>query len=177
MDITSHFPEINEIKSRELRSKVAEVWEKAISMGGWREQDLKSIPFSLLTKDSGVDLITHTRAVTRCAIEMAKIIAESYGDKIDIDFDILIAGGLLHDVGKLLEYHRIGEDYVKSPYGKLMRHPFSGAALAFEEGLPEKIQHIIATHAHEGDRGYRCVEGIIITHADFANFEALGGKI
>ncbi|MBD3168730.1 MAG: HDIG domain-containing protein [candidate division Zixibacteria bacterium] len=177
MDVEKYFPEIKEINNDELRAKVERVWNKALEMSGWSEEELEFIPFSLLTKDSGVNLMNHTRAVTRTAIETARIIKESYGDKVDIDFDILIAGGLLHDVGKLLEYQKFGNDFVKSPGGKLVRHPFSGTSIAFSEGLPVEVQHMIATHAHEGDGGFRSVEAIIINHADFVNFESLGGKI
>jgi putative nucleotidyltransferase with HDIG domain len=177
MDVEKYFPEIKQIKDETLRSKVGEVWNKAIEMGGWEESDLKNVPFSLLTKNSGVNLITHTRAVTRTAMETAKVMIDSYGDKISIDFDILIAGGLLHDVGKLLEYRRADDDFIKSASGKIVRHPFSGMALAFASGLPAEVQHMIAVHAHEGDGGFRSVEAIIVNHADFVNFESLGGKI
>lgn len=177
MDIEKYFPEINQIKDETLRVKIADIWEEALKRGGWQESDLTDIPFSLLTKESGVDLVTHTRAITRTAIETAKVMLDSYGDKIKIDFNVLIAGGLLHDVGKLLEYKKKDGDFVKSAAGKLMRHPFSGAALAFAHGLSEEIQHMIATHAHEGDGGFRSVESIIVNHADFVNFESLGGKI
>jgi hypothetical protein len=38
------------------------------------------------------------------------------------------------------------------------------------------VVHIIASHSFEGDRTPRSVEAILVHHADFANFEALGGK-
>ncbi|MCP4632713.1 MAG: HDIG domain-containing protein [candidate division Zixibacteria bacterium] len=177
MDVEKYFPELKQINDKSLRSKVSEVWNKAMEMAGWEESDLKDIPFSLLTKGSGVNLVIHTRAVTRTALETAKVMIDSYGDKISINFDILIAGGLLHDIGKLLEYRRAGDDFTKSASGKIVRHPFSGMALAFASGLPDEVQHMIAVHAHEGDGGFRSVEAIIVNHADFVNFESLGGKI
>jgi hypothetical protein len=66
--------------------------------------------------------------------------------------------------------------YVQSAYGKLIRHPISGASLAEEVGLPPEVVHIIWTHSHEGDKTPRTVESVLVHHADFANFEAVGGK-
>ena len=66
--------------------------------------------------------------------------------------DVLIAGALLHDVGKLLEYARNAEGrFVMSDYGLKLRHPVSGAMLAQKHGLPEHVLHIIAVHASEGN--------------------------
>jgi hypothetical protein len=81
---------------------------------------------------------------------------------------------LLHDIGKLLEFEgREDGTTVQTDYGKLMRHPFSGAALAYEFGLPMEVQHMIATHAGEGDKVKRSPEATIINKADFMSFESL----
>ena len=39
--------------------------------------------------------------------------------------------------------------------------------------LPDKVVHMIAVHAKEGDGGYRCPEAVLVHHADFMNFEPL----
>jgi putative nucleotidyltransferase with HDIG domain len=171
------FPEINQIKDENLKDQVASTWEEAIQKGGWQIEDLKNIPFTLLIPDCKVSLIDHTRAVTQTAIKSANVLLDSYGDKVKIDLDILIAGAILHDVGKILEYTRQGDKMVKSKTGKLLRHPFSGAGLAYKRGLPEEVVHMIATHAKEGDGGFRTTEAMIVHYADFINFESLGGKI
>jgi len=44
-------------------------------------------------------------------------------------------------------------------------------------GLPEEVVHIIAVHSKEGDLAERTVEGTIVYHADYINFESLGGKL
>lgn len=177
MELGRLLPEIEKIKDRGLRSKVIATWEEGIKLGGWSEDDLQKIPFTLLLPDCPANLVEHTRAVTNTALMMAVAMKDFYGDRLKIDFDILVAGGLLHDVGKLLEYSKSEGKIVKSKGGKLLRHPFSGANLAYKNGVPDEVVHIIASHAHEGDRGYRSVEAILINHADFANFESLGGKV
>lgn len=176
-EIIDLFPEINQINNEDLKKKVISVWEEAIKQGGWKIEDLEKIPFTLLIPDCKVNLIEHTRAVTHTALEMAKVILKFYPKQVKIDFDLLLAGGLLHDVGKLLEYTKDQGKIVRSRTGKFLRHPFSGSALAYKHGLPDEVVHMIATHAKEGDGGYRSIEAMIIHHADFINFESLGGKV
>ncbi|MFH1312149.1 MAG: HD domain-containing protein [Candidatus Eisenbacteria bacterium] len=166
-------PEVDLIKREELRHSVISVWQDAIDLGGWTADDLTSIPFTLLIPDCKFDLIMHTRVVTRTAVGIAETLIENYGKAVTIDMDILVAGGILHDVGKLLEYVRKGDAVVKSEKGSLLRHPFSGQALAYKHGLPFQVLHMIAYHSKEGDLGKRTTEAIIIHHADFVNFEPL----
>ena len=176
-EIINLFPEINQIKDEDLKKKVILVWEEAIMKGGWKVKDLEKVPFTLFIPDCKTNLIEHTRAVTVTALEVAKVISNFYKEKIKIDFDLLVAGGILHDVGKLLEYAKDQDKVIKSKTGKLLRHPFSGASLAYKHRLPDEVIHIIATCAKEGDGGYRSIEAMIIHHSDFINFESLGGKV
>jgi len=175
--INQLFPELEQIKAEELRNKVASTWLEAIEKGEWGIDELETIPFTLLIPDCQVNLVAHTRAVTQTAVNVARTLLDFYKEKVEIDFDLLIAGAILHDVGKILEYAKDQDKVVKSKTGKLLRHPFSGSALAYKHGLPEEVVHMIATHAKEGDGGYRSTEAMIIHYADFINFESLGGKM
>ncbi len=175
-EIQKLLPEIAQIRNEKLRDQVTSAWEEAIRKGGWKAEDMGTIPFTLLIPDCGVSLIEHTRAVTQTAIKVAGVLEDSYGDRVKIDSDVLIAGAILHDVGKVLEYARQGDKVVNSQTGKMLRHPFSGVALAYKHGLPEEVIHMIATHAKEGDGGYRTTEAMIVHYTDFVNFESLGGK-
>jgi len=176
-EIIDLIPEINQIKDEDLKKKVISIWDEAIKQGGWKVEDLEKIPFTLLIPDCKINLIEHTRAVTHTALETAKVLFKFYGKKVKIDFDLLLTGGILHDVGKLLEYAEVEGKITKSEKGKLLRHPFSGASLAYKHGLPDEVIHMIATHAREGDGGFRSVEAMIIHYSDFINFESLGGKV
>jgi putative nucleotidyltransferase with HDIG domain len=167
------FPELNLIKKSRLRDQVAGVWEDAIKLGGWKLADVGKIPFTLLIPGTKVSLVHHTRAVTQTAILIAESHKKNYGRAVRIDMDVLVAGSILHDVGKLLEYKKTRKGYLKSHLGSLLRHPFSGQALAYKHDVPPEILHMIAYHSKEGDLGKRTVEAIIIHHADFVNFEPL----
>lgn len=155
------FPEIKKIKNSSLRRGVIDTWFLAIKMGKWKRID--DIPFTLLTK-SRRTLIRHTRTVTQMAMAIANV-------RNDMNMDTVIASGLVHDVGKLLEYERKRRQVVKSSYGKLVRHPVSGYGLAIEAGLPTEVAHIIAAHSVEGDKVERSKEAILIHHCDFIDFE------
>jgi putative nucleotidyltransferase with HDIG domain len=94
-----------------------------------------------------------------------------FGDELPVDMDVVIAGAILADVGKLLEYE-LDENgqAVQGAYGKYLRHPFSGVSLAEECGVPAEVCHIIAAHAGEGDMIKRSTEAYIVHHADFMTF-------
>jgi putative nucleotidyltransferase with HDIG domain len=164
-------PEIGLIKDLDLRNATRTVWVDAAARGGWTAADLTAMPFTLLLKKTGVSLIEHTRAVTRTSLQIAEVLNAAYAGKVSVHLDILLAGALLHDVGKLFEYRREGGAFVKSREGELLRHPVSGAAFAFKYGLPDEVIHIIAAHSKEGDGGRRTIEAVIVNHADFVNFD------
>ena len=165
------WPEINWIKNKELKEKVLGCWVYAIENSVLSIKDLEKIPFSLLLKDCKISFMTHKRTTVELSVEIANIMKKNFGDEIKVDMDILIAGAVLIDVGKLLEYEIKDGKLGTSPAGKLVRHPFSGLAIADRFGLPAEVQHIIATHSKEGDLGHRTVEAIIVHHADFVSFD------
>lgn len=169
--IESFIPELDLIKDAKLKRSVIEVYEEALKKGGWEAEDLDKIPFTLLIKDTKISFLKHVRGVTKTSIKAAETLKEFYGADAKINMDHLIAGALLHDVGKLLEYKKEGNNYTKSKSGNYLRHPFSGMAIAFGKGLPDEVLHMIAVHAAEGDHGKRSNEAIILHHADFTNFE------
>jgi putative nucleotidyltransferase with HDIG domain len=164
-------PEFNLIEDNALKEKTIEVFEEAIKIGGWEIDDLDKIPFTLLYEPCPASFLEHTRANVLCCISVANSLKEIYKEKVKIDKDILISGAILHDVGKLLEMEKKDGKIVKSQMGKILRHPVSGACLAYKFGIPEKIIHIIANHSKEGEGMKRTIEGVILHHCDFTNFE------
>lgn len=167
--------QLKKIKDPGLKEKVVEIWATAAEKAGWTPDDLEKIPFTLLTDAKGINLIEHSIAVTEGALGLANSMIETYGEMpFDINFDWLVAGGILHDVGKLLEIERTQEGkYQKSHQGKCARHPISGAILVAQAGLPEEIVNIVACHAKEGEGRPKRVETVLIHQADFAVFDPL----
>jgi putative nucleotidyltransferase with HDIG domain len=171
-EVRGVLPELELIEDEALREKTLDVWTDAMVEGGWEIRDLADIPFTLLV-ETKVSLLDHTRVVTQTAVAMCDAMSSFYGDAMPMNRDYLVSGGILHDVGKLLEYRRAGEKFVKSEIGKDLRHPFSGTALAYKHGIPSAICHLIAVHAKEGEGARRTPEAVIIHYADFVNFESL----
>ncbi len=169
--IAALWPEISWIKDAGLRDKVTDAWVYALDQSVLEASDLETIPFSLLIKDCKVSFMNHKRTCVQLAVDMAKRMQDNFGDELAIDMDTLIAGAILIDVGKLLEYELVDGQLTTSAAGQLVRHPFSGVAIAHRFGLPPEVQHIIGTHSKEGDLGHRTVESIIVHHADFVSFE------
>lgn len=165
-------PEINEISDTTLRQKVIACWQEAIAFRGWSEDLLRDIPFTLLVENVKITFIDHVRAVCNMCIAVNDVLTKSHGpNKIPVNRDYLIAGALLADVGKLLEFEIIDGQPHKSDYGKHIRHPFSGVGLAFKHDVPSEVMHIIATHSKEGAGEVRSAESLIFHHTDFIDFD------
>ena len=165
------WPEIEWIKDDKLKAQVLDCWVYAIENSVLTPEDLEVIPFSLLIKDCSVTFMNHKRTAVQLSVDIANKMKENFGDEIKINMDLLIAGAILIDVGKLIEYDKVDGNLTTSKAGKLLRHPFSGVAIADRFGLPPEVQHIIAYHAKEGDLAKRSIEAIIVHHADFVSFE------
>ena len=172
-DVLELLPEIEEIKDNDLRAKVIACWSEAMEYRDWTIEELQSIPFTLLVENVKIGFIEHVRTCTRMAIAVDKVLEEAYGARrMPVNRDHLIAGSLLADVGKLLEFDKKSDGTVfKSDYGKHLRHPFSGVGMAFKHGIPSQVMHVIAVHSKEGTGEKRSPEAIIFHHVDFIDFD------
>ena len=171
-EVLELWPELEWIENEDLREKVALTWEKALERSDLNGDDLKRIPFTLLCgPDLKVTFMDHKRSVVHIARDAGQKINEMYHGELKVNMDVLIAGAILADVGKMLEY-ALDDDgnAVQGLYGKYLRHPFSGVSLAEECGVPAEVCHIIAAHAGEGDKIKRTTEAYIVHHADFMTF-------
>ena len=117
-------------------------------------------------------LIEHTLSVT----QVSAMLAEHY--QPHIDRDLLIAGALLHDIGKVREIGaRAGFPYTDE--GKLLGHIVLGMQMVAEaaQGVPDLtpqrltlLQHLIASHQGryewQSPREPRTLEAYILHYAD-----------
>ena len=174
--IAQLFPGLRKIKDKSLRERVAAVWSEAITTGcggkGWTFDELRAVKFTLLAGDIEMTFVEHLNSCARQCIAIADVLEKSFHCDIPIQRDYLIAGALLADVGKPLEFDKDKSGKVmQGTFGQQVRHPFSGVALAYKHGIPGEVMHIIATHSHEGDKMERSIESIIFHHADFVDFD------
>ena len=169
-EILDLWPELEWIVDEGIREKTADTWELALERSQFTSSDLKEIPFTLLVPGVKVSFMDHKRCVVHIARDSGQQINRFFGDSLPVNMDVLIAGAILADVGKLLEYEIVDGKLMQGKYGKYLRHPFSGVSLAEQCGLPAEICHIIAAHAGEGDLVTRSTEAYIVHHADFMTF-------
>ena len=116
-------------------------------------------------------LLHHTVCVTRLAVAMSGAIGQ-------VDQDLVIAGALLHDLGKIREISSdLGFPYTTE--GRLMGHISIGAMAVDRAGrkIPEltaakreQLLHIILSHHGDQDKGSPVVcvtkEAFIVHYAD-----------
>ncbi len=176
MNIAELFPEINEIKNQDLRDKTESALKKAIDLGGWTEEDLHNIPFTLLIPElmengkPKVSIIQHLRAVTQMCMATYDQY-ESFGMADFLNYDELVSAGLLHDVGKFVEYARDETGNIfQTDAGKYIRHPAMGLELVYEFDFPLVVKQAIVFHSKEGDKIERLPEVDIINRVDFLCF-------
>lgn len=164
------WPELEWIDDEELRESVTRTWVEAMELSPLTPEDLEKIPFTLLVPNCPATFMEHKRCVVHIARKSAEAMQEFLGKALSIDKDVVIAGAILADVGKVLEYEKVGGKAVQSKRGKNLRHPFTGVHVAMQCGVPDEVCHIIAAHAAEGDLVQRSTEAIIVHHADFMSY-------
>ena len=164
------WPEIDWIQDPRLREQVTDTWMKALERSPLTPEDLNQIPFTLLVPNCPITFMEHKRCVVHIARDSAVAMQSFMGRALPVNLDTVIAGAILADVGKLLEYEGANGKTRQSKRGEMLRHPFTGVALAMECGVPDAVCHIIAAHAAEGDLVKRTTEAFIVHHADFMAF-------
>lgn len=165
-NIVALFPEFDEIENRELRAKAIRATILAMEAGGWSLEDADKAPVTV-NWDCSCNLIEHVRKVTRVCIRTYEEVAPFYrANNVPFDRDTVVAGALLHDIGKWTEFALVDGKPVHSQTADLMRHPLSGAILADRAGLPLNIVHLIATHSFEGERSYKTAESAFVRTLD-----------
>ena len=165
------WPELEWIQDAGLREKTARTWERAFELSPLSPEDLDRIPFTLLVANCPTTFMEHKRCVVHIARRAAEAMTEHMGRALTIDTDVVVAGAILADVGKLLEYEVVDGKTRQSQRGEYLRHPFTGVALAMECGVPDSVCHVIAAHAAEGNLVKRSTEALVVHHADFMAYE------
>jgi len=123
--------------------------------------------------------LEHTLSVARTCEYLAGKYAEYYPDlKPPLDKDLVIAGAILHDVGKLREIDPRPEGTVCSPPGELIGHILLGrdmvreaaAASPIDPDLLLRLEHLVIAHQRLPEWGSpkppMTPEALIVHYAD-----------
>ena len=102
--VREELPEIAQIADAALQRKVAEAWAFALAHSSFKS--IRQIPPAGNPDTNEAkrgDQTDHLRGVTRLAVGIAKEMGTAYPE-LAIDMDVIVAGGLVHDVGKAWEF-------------------------------------------------------------------------
>lgn len=165
------FPAFTEISDKELKARAEETMAAAMRKGGWDECTIHACPVTLNWKNCGVTWVEHVTDVTAMCIYGFDAMKKYY-DRHGAVFrrDLVVAGALLHDIGKLTEFAYRDGKAVHSGNFQLLRHPLSGAVIAAGAGCPDELVHLIAVHSFEGDRSYQTAESEFVRSMDILVF-------
>lgn len=141
------------IKDPKLRKMVTDILRNPGPLSN-KGMKLSQVPFE--QAPASVDwhhaktggLVEHTYFVTKICISVAEELKKVY--KAEIDMDALIAGSLLHDIGKVWGVKRSKSGKWHSS-GSTIDHTMLGTSELHARHFPEKVVHIVASHF--GDQG------------------------
>lgn len=169
--LTKQLPLINRINDGRLRDLVIKVWVML-----WRESpyhDISEVPnytTELIGKDDET-LVRHTNAVVKMSEAIARQFQQVYGS--NLNYDILLAGSLVHDIDKLVLYERQGDSVQLSELGRRESHGEYGAIVAEQVGFPQAIVNIIASHSPTLRKTLPAtIEAVFVACCDEANFQS-----
>jgi len=169
--VMEDMPEIGWIEDGDLRARVTDAWAAAVATSSFaRITDMKpsgNYDSPPLKQGTQAD---HIRSVTRLALKIAEEM-DALLPGFAYDRDILIAGSLCHDIGKVWEFDPENVARWKAQPRKTgmpsLRHPGYGIHICLTMGLPEPVAHMAAAHSGEGELLVRSLENTILHWADY----------
>jgi 3'-5' exoribonuclease len=128
-------------------------------------------------------LLEHTLSVTRTCVYLADKYAEYYPEmKPPLDKDLVVAGGILHDIGKLREMDQRPEGATHTAEGSLIGHILIGRDMVREAAAQLKgkatldpdtllrLEHLVITHQGRPEWGSpkppMTPEALLVHYAD-----------
>lgn len=170
LDLTALFPEVALIGDDSLREKVGAVWQRL-----WEESGFDRIEDVPVMPTLPYPNLKHQQAYIKCIVAVARIFEEVHG--VEYNMDHLIAGALLADASKLVEYRRVEGGYGLTELGQQLPHATYAAHLALQVGLPMPVVHIIATHSPSSGMAPASSEARLLHWLDQADVAGFGHDI
>lgn len=181
--VAEELPEVARIGDASLRQKVVEAWAFALTHSSFASiRDIPPAGNPDTNEAKRGDQTDHLRGVTRLAVAIADEMGTAYPE-LAIDMDVIVAGGLVHDVGKAWEFDPVNRKRWKANQKETgrpsIRHPAFGAHICLTVGLPEAVAHIAMAHSGEGELLVRSLECMIVHQADYTFWNTLlaGGQL
>ena len=170
LDMATLFPELDLIGDGVLREKVVAIWQQL-----WAESSFERIEDVPVMPSLPYPHLKHQQGYLKCVVAVARIFEEVHGPRYEMDH--LIAGALLADASKLVEYRRAGDGYGLTELGRSLPHAIYGAHLALAAGLPLPIVHMIATHSPNSGMAPATAEAQLLHWLDQADIAGFGHDV
>lgn len=160
-------PFIAGIGDPDLLALVERVWLRL-----WRESGharLADAPWFTVVReerDGATSLVEHICQVAEAAAALSEV-ATRQGSRPDRD--LVLAGAALIDVDKLVMLD--SRTLAPSDSARFSQHTFYGAHVAFAEGAPWELVHLILSHSKNTGVRPRTLEAVILHYADYAVFD------
>jgi putative nucleotidyltransferase with HDIG domain len=181
--VREELPEVALITDPTLQERTVEAWALALARSSFNSiRDIPPAGNPDVNEAKRGDQTDHLRGVTRLAIGIAKEMQTAYPE-LGIDMNVIVAGGLVHDVGKAWEFDPVNRKRWKASQEQFgrpsIRHPAYGAHICLTVGLPEEVAHIAMAHSGEGELLLRSLECMIVHQADYTFWNTLlaGGQL
>ena len=173
------------IKNEELRKKVIELLKNpSLSSKYFKKyprmdiEDAVSI-FTVSSPQGNISVerkvLDHTLALAELCLKICDLLEKRYSIKLNRDH--LLSAALVHDLGKLYEWKKVGSKV--EPTGIPLDHSILMSAELYHRNFPEEVIHIVASHFGEGGpTPPRTMEALIFHHLDnfLAMIEFYSGK-
>jgi 7,8-dihydroneopterin 2',3'-cyclic phosphate phosphodiesterase len=170
---------VNKIRDKSLREKVTDFLSNpTVEIEGkvYSGLSLDASPAGLSRHHSYPGgFVEHTVATTDIALMLCKVARKVYHGKVDQD--LVIAGSILHDIFKPLEYtEREDGTYGLTPLAERLDHLTLIVAELIKRGFPLDLVHIMASHMgwQNSPIGPRTLEALIVHLADSVDSQLNG---
>lgn len=163
------FPELRDIEDDDLRARTLDAWAATLEETG--VEDLEAVPwYPPEQKRLGIPderLVPHLRDVAEGGVALAEVLVERRDAAVDVD--TVIAGALLHDVGKLYEF----DGMEATPIGDRVGHPYYGLYAVGKAGLGAEIANVVVSHTPVTNVEPATLEAELVRLADAASAAAI----
>lgn len=157
------FPLVDQIKDSSIRDKVIETWRRTWSESKWER--IESVPANAEIQVDKCSIVQHTNYIAAIALHIGHVIHDDFN--LPLDFDVLLAGALLHDVSTINEFEPDGKGGEKiTDIGSKITHAAYGAGIALNVGLPLDVVHIIVSHTPLAATMPSSFEALIVSYVD-----------
>lgn len=152
-------PQFNLLTDNGLKEEIINIWIETCKKADWN--NLLDIPFGPGSDPVKFGFIHHVALVTQYTYDVAIEYNKMEEKKLNVDY--AVAGALLHDVCKIVEYSANGG---RTKWGNMVTHAIYGVGICESHKIPIEIIHIVASHTAKLSMSNKSPEAIIVSKCD-----------